>query len=1148
MRQHALDAREQFLVRCLTNVVAVQIIELLEVEARGAFVDVVNIEPRDKLFGRNDFVVAVAPPESHEVIAQCDGQITHGAVILDALGAVAFGEFSPISAVNERYVREAGHSPIHALINLRLARCVGQMIDTADNVRDAHVVIVDDDSEIVGWVAVGTQDDEIVEILVRECNLALDVIRNNSLAFARRFEAHRWFDVFGGVLGRAVAPGRKENLGSAFGFGGVAGGVNLGGRGVAMISGTALQEFVGDLAMAIGAGKLRDGITLPIKFQPFEAVEYGGDSGVIVALAVRILNAQQKTAVAASGVEPVEECRARAADMEVAGGGGGEAHDWRDLGRAFQGLSHRTFFLFSTMQEWLSPCSMGSVPNGRGGPTGCGGMTYSVTDRGMGREAGDDGISAPVFPASHWRAAAEDERARLFLWAPVALGLGVASYFSLSSEPGYMTGAALLLAALIVKFALPRATLTAALAAGAVLAALGFFAAKARVEWVRAPVLGKILVNVAVTGRIERIEPKATRGERITIAVETLGDLSAALRPERVRVRTMKSQGGLKPGDRVSFRATLSPPAKPALPGGFDFARTAWFERLGGVGYTFSAIKIEPRRHNASLQEQFFLGIESIRQSISARVHAALPGETGAIAAALITGERAGISQQTNDAFRGSGLFHILSISGLHMVVMAGAVFFSVRFLLALIPALALRFDIRKCAALAGIMGALAYLAISGGAFATVRSAITILIMFGAILIGRPALALRNVAIAAFVILLAFPESLFDAGFQMSFAAVTGLVATYEAVRQRFRQRGERHPVLQVGMFFGGIVLSTLVASAAVAPFAAYHFHQSQQYAVLANLIAIPVCNFLVMPAALAALVLMPFGLEQLALWPMGKGIDAMAWCAAKVAALPGATGHIPAIPPLAFVLFAFGGLWLALWQGRQRLMGVAMALAGLAVAPTLPRPDVLVARGGELVAVRAADGYLSALPARQSKFELERWLEHDGDARAAKDVAKAKGFTCDGVGCVARVKGVVLAVARHPAAIGDDCTHARVLVLDVPRPRGCEGAGTIIDFFDIWRNGTHALYIEPGAEPKIRVETVAALRGDRPWSKVPDRKHERKSDRRLPKPQVMAHVDGQPLEADTLPGFATRPEWLQPLPPRPEVEDGEEGEAEEGQ
>ncbi len=400
----------------------------------------------------------------------------------------------------------------------------------------------------------------------------------------------------------------------------------------------------------------------------------------------------------------------------------------------------------------------------------------------------------------------------------------------------------------------------------------------------------------------------------------------------------------------------------------------------------------------------------------------------------MITGERGGISEATNEAYRASGLFHMLSISGLHMVVMAGAVFFSVRLLLAAIPAIALRFAIKKWAAVAGILAALAYLAISGGAFATVRSAVQIIIMFLAILFDRPALALRNVALAAFLILLVYPESLFDPGFQMSFAAVAALVASYEEVRRRFSNLAEPHPVLRVMMFFGGILLSTLIASAAVAPFAAYHFHQSQQFALIANLLAIPICNFIVMPAALSALVAMPLGLESLPLIVMGKGIEAMTWCAERVAALPGAVVQIPAIPSLAFALLVCGGLWLIVWQSRWRIAGVALGIAGLVLAPALPRPDMLVARNGELVAVRGADGALSALPARQAQFELKRWLEHDGDARKPQEAARATAFRCDSVGCVARVKGVALSVARHPAAVADDCAVADLLVLDVPR------------------------------------------------------------------------------------------------------------------
>jgi len=222
--------------------------------------------------------------------------------------------------------------------------------------------------------------------------------------------------------------------------------------------------------------------------------------------------------------------------------------------------------------------------------------------------------------------------------------------------------------------------------------------------------------------------------------------------------------------------------------------------------------------------------VARLRQAIGRRIVEALPGQAGAIANALITGERGGISEATNQAFRDSGLFHILSISGLHMVIMAGAVFFSIRLLLAAIPAIALRYPIKKWAAAAAMLGAFGYLMISGAAFATVRSYIMISIMFLAVMLDRPALALRNVALAALAILLVWPESLFDPGFQMSFAAVVALVAAYEWLRQREEQRAAvtmRGSLRQLLLFFGGIITSTLIASLAVAPFGIYHFHKS---------------------------------------------------------------------------------------------------------------------------------------------------------------------------------------------------------------------------------------------------------------------------------------------------------------------------------
>ena len=681
----------------------------------------------------------------------------------------------------------------------------------------------------------------------------------------------------------------------------------------------------------------------------------------------------------------------------------------------------------------------------------------------------------------------EAEYDRWFLWLPVLFGAGIAFYFALPSEPLLTVAVLPAVAALAVHAAGPRTGLMG-LATGAMLAVtLGLAAAKVRTEIVRAPVLQVRVGPIDVYGHVELVEPRAAEGQRLTVRVTAMQKHEAQAWPARVRVRMMAENAALKPGDPVHLRATLSPPPGPALPGDYDFARAAWFQGLGAVGYARSAARVEPNSAQPPLALQVTAAIARVRQAIGRRVVAALPGETGAIANALITGERGGITEITNQAFRDSGLFHILSISGLHMVIMAGAVFVSIRLLLAAVPSIALRYPIKKWAAAGAMLGALAYLLISGAEFATVRSYIMITIMFLAVLLDRPALALRNVALAALLILVVWPESLLNVGFQMSFAAVVALVAAYEWLRVRDEARGaaqHRGVLGRATLFFGGIVTSTLVAGFAVAPFGIYHFHNTQQFAILANLLAIPSCNLIVMPAALAALVAMPLGLEAAPLWLMGLGIEAMVWCANAVARLPGAVGRVPAIPTTAFALMVAGGLWWALWSTRWRVLGVVPIALGLMLAPTGHRPDMLIGRGADLVAVRGADGKLSALAGRGSAFELARWLEHDGDGRPASEAGKAQAFFCDKLGCTAQVKGMRIAVSGSAAALRDDCTMASILVLQFSKPKGCRPPGTVIDRDDVNVRGAHALTIDDG---RVVVETVAETRGDRPWAEKRD-------------------------------------------------------------
>ena len=723
----------------------------------------------------------------------------------------------------------------------------------------------------------------------------------------------------------------------------------------------------------------------------------------------------------------------------------------------------------------------------------------------------------------------EAEQDRWFLWLPVMFGLGIALYFQLGVEPPLiaLAGAA---AIGLVLHVFGRRQQMLGLATGAIVAvALGALGAKVRTEFMAAPVLDRQISSVDVTGFVELVEPRAKRGQRITLMVVSFGKMSEIERPHRVRVRTLTEDPSLRPGDAIRVRATLGPPPWPSAPGDFDFGRQAWFSALGGIGLAIGSLQRIDDAGPPPLWLQVRSPIERLRQAIRARIVAALPGETGEIATALITGERGGITDATNQAYRDSGLFHILSISGLHMVIMAGAVFWLLRLMLAAIPSIALRFPIKKWAAVGAILGGFGYLLISGGAPATVRSWIMLTIMFVAVLADRPALALRNVAIAALLILVLLPESLFDAGFQMSFAAVTGLISVYEYLRRRREEQERRTAGEQPGVFahafrfVGEIFGSTIIASFAVAPFGIYHFHNTQLLALIANLFAIPICNMIVMPAALGVLMALPFGIEIVPLTVMGWGIDAMSWVARWVGAMPGAVVKVPAIPTLSFVLLIGGGLWLLLWSRPWRMLGLVPIAFGLLLTPTEARPDLYVGRDGTTVAVRGPDGRLAALASRGSAFELARWLEIDGDRRPPAEVADGKAFRCDAIGCTARLQGRVIAIAMSPAALRDDCATADVLILRFVVPRPCptsQRAGQIlITPTHLARAGGHAVTIKASGQ---RLETVADVRGRRPWSgPLVDR--------------LSPDDDGRPL-AGRLAGFSALFERFRE--PRPEIDD----------
>jgi competence protein ComEC len=687
------------------------------------------------------------------------------------------------------------------------------------------------------------------------------------------------------------------------------------------------------------------------------------------------------------------------------------------------------------------------------------------------------------------------EHGRFALWVPALFAGGIGVYFALPSEPPLPAAAALCIITLALRLTL-RGTAVGLLLSGAVCCiALGFFTAKLRTELVAAPVLSADLEYARVSGWAANWEQRVDRKNRLTIRVSAIDGLPAAKTPETVRIVTYADTPP-KIGSAIEVRAGLMPPPQPTAPGAFDFARMAYFMGLGAVGYAMSDIKMVRDGPAPPLTLRFHAAIEQVRAAVGGRVDAALSGPEAGIAKALINGDRGGIPEQAKEAMRASGLAHVLAISGLHMAIMAGSIYWVCRLLLVLIPGLALRIAVKKWAAAAALAGGLGYLLISGAPVATQRAYIMAAVLLVAIMLDRPALTLRNVLVAAMLILALTPESLLDISFQMSFAAATALIATYEqlrgsryAARLRARMAGgdsmASRGIFAGIRFGGGIALTTMVAGLAVAPIAAYHFHTATSYSLIGNLLAMPVVGLWVMPAALAALVAMPANLSGWPLAVMGAGVDVVLAIAAKVSALPGAVRAIEAFPLTALVLIAVGALWLAIWRGRWRYLGLMAVGGGLLLTGANSKPDILVDRDGKLVAVRTPEGRLAAVPGRAGSYSLDKWLAADGDARPPGAARSPDRFTCDAQGCVATVKGLRLSIAQEVAALEQDCRLADIVVTPLPLRAGCPQPRLVITRERLSKGGAHAIYImsRPDGEAGLRVIAAADRRGHRPWT-----------------------------------------------------------------
>jgi competence protein ComEC len=671
-----------------------------------------------------------------------------------------------------------------------------------------------------------------------------------------------------------------------------------------------------------------------------------------------------------------------------------------------------------------------------------------------------------VLPRLHaWVAA---ERGRFMPWLPVFMGVGVLGYFNRTSEPAWWVGLALLVAGLALCGLAWRALLARAVAMALLAGAVGFASAQFA-TWRALPLQPLQRTAVVLTGTVRGVEV-LPEGRRVTIAGAQWNGGPGLARTVRVRLRAT-DPAVLAAGDTVRLRSVLRPPAAPAYPGGWDLQREAFFSGLAGAGSALGPAEL--------LAEAAPSGpagwLQGVRDAIAGRVLAGLPGPEGAIGATLLTGTASAIPPADRAAFRDSGLAHLLAVAGLHIGIVMGLVMGGTRLALALSERAALFWPCKQIAAIAALTAGAGYLLLTGAHVPILRSfAMAALVTLG-IALGRRAISLRGLALAAMVIILVAPQEVVGVSFQMSFAAVLALISGYEVMRPvlaRLHGSGWWRRAVRHG---AALVLTSLLAGVASSPFAAYHFGHVQAYFVLANLVAVPLTAVWVMPAGLAALALMPFGLETLALTPMGWGIDAVLWIARTVSALPEATIGVPHFPGWGLAVLSLGIAWLGLWRSRLRLAGVVGIVAGLCAGMVSPPADLLVSDDARLIGL---NGVYLQTRSGASPFVLDAWRQYWAGALAIPfpETGEPGPVQCDVDGCRIQQGGAEILLARSLKPM--DCTGASLVVSAEPAPAVCPSLPRI-DRFTVWREGAHAVWLDGG---QVRVVSDRGFRGDRPW------------------------------------------------------------------
>jgi len=684
---------------------------------------------------------------------------------------------------------------------------------------------------------------------------------------------------------------------------------------------------------------------------------------------------------------------------------------------------------------------------------------------------------------------------RWSLWAPVAFGCGAGLYFALRREPQAWIGIAGVALAAAMLLAAVRWSRSRALTAAVVLLACGlggFGMAKLRTEDAKAPVAGLETRPQRLEGWVVDIASPGAGGPRLLIAPARIGDWAPAATPIRVRV-TLRGGYLPAPGEPISLLAVINTPPQPASPGSYDFARDAFFQSVGGVGFALGPVQTWYAPTPPPWRLRVTMRINALRWALTRRIVDTLGVKSGGLAAAMTTGHDAFIPKDQVNDLRVAGLAHIISISGLHMAIVGGFVFAIARFGIAAWPWLALRVSGKKLAAGLALSAVLAYLVLSGNPPPAERSAVTAAVAFGAILADRQAISLHALALAAFVVLFLQPEAVTQPGFQMSFAATAALVALAEVWPRPVREINTPWPIRIVQGLWTWTVAgaaASFVAGTATGPFAMQHFNRVSTWGLVSNMVSEPISGFLMMPGLAIGALLTPFGLGE---WPLkvaGFAIDLLNRVAHIAATAPYAQINVASGPAWSLPAAFLGLLWLCLWKGRLRWLGLPFALAvNLAPKPTVP--DVWVDNAGAAVAVRTAGDAILFRP-EVKLFGAELWARRRGLEPLETEAARDANYDCDHWSCTplaaAPLKVGSAWNLKRPLKDGrlaQICGSSELVILrnDFP-PETCS-APYVLTGADFARGGSAELYRQPDGGWKVA--WAQDLRGRRPWTWGPD-------------------------------------------------------------